>query len=484
MKKIITTLLLALSTLSFANAQTNLKQGGTGWDSSTVGQLLVGTSSTLRYSRFNPGAAGTVLQASSTSPFRMEWVATSSLGFPVGGSGTVTSVSLTAPTGLTAASTTCTTTCILALTYASGYAGYQVASGTRWDAFYNASNTLVTLSYASSTYAKLSENNLFTALNSYNATSTLFSLVTGLVRASSSAGIIFQSNNGTQVADFGAGGGSNATFNGGVTITGQTSLSTASTTAVTIPTLYSTTIAYLKGLVADSTNATGTTNQILASTGTSTLWVSTSSLGLAPTSAITGTIGRVARWVTTTTLGNGALYDNGTVAGVNATSSTVAFNVQGLSSLTSIFNVASSTGTSIFQIFSNGQALYGTTTTSTHGLSVGTTTQFTAGVVSRVVGYTWAASTTININTTDIATSTLTATTTLVSPSGTKYDGQMLQYAAVSTSSKTLYLDSGFGTTTGYTSPITVASGTTYYLFQYNQFRGKWDYLSAAGPYN
>lgn len=59
--------------------------------------------------------------------------------------------------------------------------------------------------------------------------STLIELVTNTIRASSSAGLIFRSNNGTQVADFGAGGGSNATFNGGLNVDGTTRLATSLT---------------------------------------------------------------------------------------------------------------------------------------------------------------------------------------------------------------------------------------------------------------
>jgi hypothetical protein len=47
------------------------------------------------------------------------------------------------------------------------------------------------------------------------------------------------------------------------------------------------------------------------------------------------------------------LLDNGTVAGVNATSSTVSFNVQGSGTLNP-FNVASSSGTSYLSVASNG----------------------------------------------------------------------------------------------------------------------------------
>lgn len=52
---------------------------------------------------------------------------------------------------------------------------------------------------------------------------------TSYLRASSSAGIIVEANNGSDVADFGAGGGTNATFYGGVNIDGQTRVATSIT---------------------------------------------------------------------------------------------------------------------------------------------------------------------------------------------------------------------------------------------------------------
>jgi hypothetical protein len=83
MKKLL--LLIALLP-TFVFAQTALWQGGTGQTTSTLGDLLVGTSSTnLRYSKFPIGSPNYVLQASSTSPFGMAWVATSTLGFSGGG---------------------------------------------------------------------------------------------------------------------------------------------------------------------------------------------------------------------------------------------------------------------------------------------------------------------------------------------------------------------------------------------------------------
>ena len=60
----------------------------------------------------------------------------------------------------------------------------------------------------------------------------------------------------------------------------------------------------------------------------------------------------------------GVIIDNGTVAGVNATSSTVSFNIQGSGTLNP-FNIASSTGTSLMTILANGTIGVGTTTPST-----------------------------------------------------------------------------------------------------------------------
>lgn len=78
MKKTILSILAVLAmTPMVASAQTSLFQGGTGWSTSTKGELLVGTSSPIRYSRLPIGANGLVLTASSTSPYGMAWAASS-----------------------------------------------------------------------------------------------------------------------------------------------------------------------------------------------------------------------------------------------------------------------------------------------------------------------------------------------------------------------------------------------------------------------
>ncbi|MCF7843688.1 DUF5011 domain-containing protein [Candidatus Gracilibacteria bacterium] len=120
----------------------------------------------------------------------------------------------------------------------------------------------------------------------------------------------------------------------------------------------------LTGALFDGTNASGTLGQVLLSMGTSTRWVSTSSLGLSSGASVTGGVfGYATRWLSNTTLGTSTLIDNGVFTGINATSSSYVFNVQATStSNLSPFNVASSTGVSLFTILANGNVGIGTST--------------------------------------------------------------------------------------------------------------------------
>lgn len=94
-----------------------------------------------------------------------------------------------------------------------------------------------------------------------------------------------------------------------------------------------------------------------------------------------GTVGFVGVWASSTALTTGVLRDNGTVAGVNATSSSYSFYVRGVSSL-SPFAVASTSGTSMLNISNDGTTYFtnggGATTfpliiTSNERVGVGTT---------------------------------------------------------------------------------------------------------------
>lgn len=92
-----------------------------------------------------------------------------------------------------------------------------------------------------------------------------------------------------------------------------------------------------------------------------------------------GSGGKVALWSSATTLTTGLLLD-GTVAGVNATSSSVTFNLQGSSNVTP-FVIASSTGATLLQVHRNGSLSVGTTTSASTLFVQGTSTLPTLNLV-------------------------------------------------------------------------------------------------------
>lgn len=118
-------------------------------------------------------------------------------------------------------------------------------------------------------------------------------------------------------------------------------------------------------------------------------WTATSSLGLGA-SLTGGAFGYGTRWLTATTLGTSTLIDNGVVTGINATSSTISFNVRGIAGTNDIFNVASSSNTSVFKILANGN------------IGIGSSTP----AFSFAVGNTFSVSTTSTGNLLEVASST------------------------------------------------------------------------------
>ena len=114
------------------------------------------------------------------------------------------------------------------------------------------------------------------------------------------------------------------------------------------------------GILYDSTNSAGTSGNFLMTTATGYQWTATSTLFGGAQVTGSGTNGYVTRWTAANTVSTGILLDNGTVAGVNATSSSISLNVQGTTTLDP-FNVASSSGTSIFRVTSGGNIGIGTT---------------------------------------------------------------------------------------------------------------------------
>ena len=400
------------------------------------------------------------------------WIAVDNTGkiiattSPSGGSGTVTSVSLVPPVGMTAASTTCTGNCILSLSldgthvipltastteWATAYAsttnitptwirnlfsntttgltytpatgvtsltsGYIIpttSSTTNYDTFWATPSTRISagtnLSWSGNTLNATggSGNSAWTIGNGliYNATSTdkvgigtttptstlyvqgydgLFPLIV----ASSTGASRFTINSSDNVAV------GTSTQDDAFTIQGNRStqhlfeiynylgvskflidnlgnVGIGSTTPAyslgvngTLGVTGTSTLTDLRlnGGFYDSTNSIGSLGKVLWSTGTSTLWVSTSTLGIVGGGGLSGSgvNGKNAFWTGVSTLGVGSVFDNGTVSGINATSSGTSFNIQSAGGLTP-FNVASSSGSTYFNISPAGLVGIGTTT--------------------------------------------------------------------------------------------------------------------------
>lgn len=105
-------------------------------------------------------------------------------------------------------------------------------------------------------------------------------------------------------------------------------------------------------LVSQGTNiATGTVTGLTISNATTTnLTVTGTCTGCGALSG--GVNGKNAYWTGATALGaSGDVFDNGTVSGVNATSSSFNFDIQGQGATVNPFNVASSSGATIFRVF-------------------------------------------------------------------------------------------------------------------------------------
>jgi hypothetical protein len=146
----------------------------------------------------------------------------------------------------------------------------------------------------------------------------------------------------------------------------------------------------------------GSSGDVLKADGTGGMYWGTASGG-----ALSGGInGYLARWTSPSTLSTGLLIDSGVVSGVNATSSTFTFNVQG-SSAVNPFNVASSTGASLFSVDQAGKLTF--TNASTTAVTGGGFT-FTNGSVTGTITATNAS--TSNLSATGLTTGALNVTGT------------------------------------------------------------------------
>jgi hypothetical protein len=283
-------------------------------------------------------ALGKVLQ-SDASGIAL-WVATSSLGITGGTANfSTTSINGLATTTFTFSTTSDTNiglsiaTSSTGLNFISQWIGTlsdsRITSSANWNAAF-ASTTALTPSYIrgllSATYPII-----------YNSATGIFS--SGF---STSTVNVFSANN-----TFNASTTLASTTVTNLLVSGQTTLATASSTGLTATNLYGN--HYVTGL-SSSFLAVDPTGKIIATT--------------TPSGSISGGInGFLARWTSPTTVGTGVSIDNGLVAGINATSSSFVFNVQATStSNTNPFNVASSTGASLFTILANGNVGVGSST--------------------------------------------------------------------------------------------------------------------------
>ncbi|HVY68164.1 MAG TPA: hypothetical protein VHA30_04705, partial [Patescibacteria group bacterium] len=185
--------------------------------------------------------------------------------------------------------------------------------------------------------ASSSGSSLFTV--AVNGSTTIASLGTGIVRSSS--GSLYNGAIALGSADV---SGILGIANGG------TGISTAPTVSGQL--LMASSTGWTVGSLVAGANITITTSTpgqiIIASTGGGSL--------------SGGTSGYVARWTSSTTVSSGILLDNGTVAGVNATSSGVTFNLKAGAGATPL-QVASSSGNILLAVDSGGNVGIGATST-------------------------------------------------------------------------------------------------------------------------
>jgi hypothetical protein len=100
----------------------------------------------------------------------------------------------------------------------------------------------------------------------------------------------------------------------------------------------------------------------------------------------TGTNGQVAYYTGATSLTSGAdLLNNGTIVGINASSSSYSLNVQGATNVNP-FNVASSSGVSDLTVISSGYVGIGSTTPTANLVVQGTSTQTTLFIIASSTG--------------------------------------------------------------------------------------------------
>lgn len=241
----------------------------------------------------------------------------------------------------------------------------------------------------------------------------------------------------------------------------------------------------------------GVIGRVLVSLGGGdSVWTATSSLGISST-VYTGTYPII---VTGSVISTGFSTSTINVFSAKQTftnASSTSFTGDTLYSTTGIFG----SGTFSSTLGVTGKTTLGlasTTAISTGNLnatgtvSLATTTingDLTMGgaIIPRVVAYTGSTTITINTNTTDIATTTVRdATSTFAVPSGTLFDGKMFEIWVKATTTRGLAWSTstnGFASSTDLALPITVASGTSKFIFEYRNEAGMWELNGYVGGF-
>lgn len=354
-----------------------ISKGGTG--TSTIGSddtMLLSNGTLYQFAALPACDSSTqkLIYATSTNSFICAGDAgagggISSLNLQTGSSQTF--ATSTTATGLTQTITSASNIHTWNLSLTSGYVIPLSASTTEWATAYgwgnhaaagyltsaSASSSYVTFNYASSTFPSYSYGtSTYATIANYptytyaSGTFVSFAYATNTF-ATISSYPTYSYASSSYFTKFNVVAGSN------IVITTST-LQTITVTSTPTFTKITTTNASTTGLTADSIyfSDSGLLSQNCLGTSSN----GKIQIGSCGSALSGGTNGYVTRWTSTSAVSTGILLDNGTVAGINATSSIVTFNVQGAGS-NAAFNVASSTGTSLFQITATAQVLVCTT---------------------------------------------------------------------------------------------------------------------------